>query len=1262
VDAADRGNQRLSGCGLYWAVSETGRYRPVFAVGIGASAGGLEALVELLGALRESGMAFIVVQHLDPKHESLLPEILTKKTTLAVSLATQREAIQPDHVYVIPPDALLTVQEGLLELKPRPSAPERSFPVDLLFSSLAAAYGESAIGIVLSGADADGSLGIRQIKHTGGFTFAQQPESARFPMMPRHAIETGCVDLVLTPKEIAGELARLSRRFRTAKPSHESKAEGPPDSSTDENVVLAHIFRKLRAAHGVDFSHYKRTTIMRRLERRMMLRRIESLDEYREALDRDPGELAALYQDFLIRVTEFFRDPTAFDALRQDVLPAVCDGRSPTEAIRIWVPGCATGEEAYSLAISVLEYLGDGPPPLKIQIFGTDISEAALEKARAGVYPVNALHEVSPERLGRFFSGHNGEYRISKDVRDLCLFARQDVTRDPPFSRLDLISCRNLLIYLDNVAQRRVLRTFHYALRPQGLLFVGPAESVAHSPELFEQIDSGSRVFRRMPNTGAGAISQRADGLASLELEADGDAAPLRADTDSLPREADRLLLARFAPACVLVNQALTILQFRGQTGPYLEPAGGPPSFDLRRVIRPELLVQILPAIGETSKSGVPSRRDVTFDTREISIEVIPLAGPDRQSFLIVFDDGTRLPVARSTPAAVPLTESEKDRRLAQVERELESTREYMRAAAEGHEAVQEELRSANEEMLSANEEFQSTNEELETSKEELQSTNEELATTNEELRSKNQELARLNTELDVARRASDAARSYADTIIESVREPLAVLDETLRILRANAAFAANLGIPREEIEGRFLHEVGDSRWNIPDLHQRLRALLAKGDPLEGSEVTRDLLPQGRQVMSLSASRIPGGVDRAEQLLLSIQDVTAHADMTAGLLASSEQKDQFIAMLGHELRHPLTPITHAVYLLRKAHQDPATIELLETIDTQSQTLLRFVNELLDLSRVSRGLIDLRPERLDFVAVARDAVRALQPFIDERKHVVSLVLPDAPMYVRGDPGRLHQVVTNLVENAAKYTEPGGRITVTLEPRGDEAALAVGDTGIGIAAENLERIFEPFTQSHQPLINPSSGLGIGLSLVRRIVESHSGRVTVTSAAPSAGSEFVVSLPLAADARHDAGSTTIGKTAAPFVAPRAQRVMIVDDHEEIRASITRLARGWGHEVAVATDGPSAFALAETFQPECAIVDISMPGMNGIELGRRLRQRFPAAQLRLVALSGYADADIRNACLAAGFAAYVVKPGDIVELERLIGGDGADSDASKH
>jgi two-component system CheB/CheR fusion protein len=302
---------------------------------------------------------------------------------------------------------------------------------------------------------------------------------------------------------------------------------------------------------------------------------------------------------------------TAFDVLRQDVLPTLCEGRSPKEAIRIWVPGCATGEEVYSIAIAVLEYFGDGLPPLKIQIFGTDISEAALEKARAGVYPVNALHEVSPERLRRFFAGQNGEYRISKDIRDLCLFARQDVIGDPPFSRLDLISCRNLLIYLDDVAQRRVLRTFHYALRPQGMLFFGPADSVAHSPELFEQIDSRSRVFRRI-RTPAGALSRSVRmARPRCRLCPNGDAALLRVEADSLPRQADRLLLARFAPACVLVNQALTILQFRGQTGPYLEPAAGPPSFDLRRVIRPELLVHILPAIGrdQQERSALTPRR-----------------------------------------------------------------------------------------------------------------------------------------------------------------------------------------------------------------------------------------------------------------------------------------------------------------------------------------------------------------------------------------------------------------------------------------------------------------------------------------------------------------------------------------------------------------------------------------------------------------------------------------------------------------------------
>jgi two-component system, chemotaxis family, CheB/CheR fusion protein len=1240
-----------------------------FVVGIGASAGGLEAAAELLGALpAATDLAFILVQHLDPSHESLLSEILAKKTAIPVSVARAGEVVRPGHVYVIPADAILTVHDRHIQLKRRTGAGERPAPVDLLFKSLAATYADRAIGVVLSGGDADGALGICEIKHAGGFTLAQRPELARFPNMPQHAIDTGCVDLVLRPKEIAGELVRLSRRLPRADSISGSGSKSVTDAGiATEDGQLGHVFQQLRSVHGVDFTHYKRTTIKRRLERRMTLRRIESLDEYRALIDTDPREMEALYQDFLIRVTEFFRDPDSFEALGRYVLPGMCESRSARDPIRIWIPGCATGEEAYSVAIALLEHLGDRPPPFRIQIFGTDVSEAALQKARAGVYPANVLHEVSAERLERFFVKDNSDYRVAKEVRDLCLFARQDVTRDPPFSRLDLISCRNLLIYLDDSAQRRIVRTFHYALRPQGMLFLGPAESVGQWSDLFEQADKRFRVFRRMPNTGPGTITERTPASDSQTPEPEENGTPVHVERDSLPREADRLLLARFAPACLVVNQALTILQFRGHTGPYLEPAGGPPSFDLRRVIRPELLVEILPAIQETSTTGVSSRRDVRLDDgRDVSIEIISLAGSTgARSFLIIFDDGSR--PARggrvsAAPAVSTLPESEKDRRLAQMEREIEGLRDYVRAAIDEHSTIQEELKSAHEEMLSANEEFQSTNEELETSKEELQSTNEELTSTIEELRSRNQELAALNVELDRTRIASERARLHADIIIETVREPLAVLDETQRILRVNSAFCVNLEVPRVVAEGRLLRDIDDGRWNIPELQQRLGSLLIDAEAFEDWEVTVDFRRQGPRVMSLSARRIPGNIDRTEQLLVAFEDITTRSNLTAGLLADGERKDQFIALLGHELRHPLTPITHAIYLLKRRNPDPAAAELLHTIDAETQRLLRFVNELLDVERIGRGLIEVRRERLDVVAVVRGAVDAFQPFIVERRQTLALNLPATPIYVEGDSGRLGQVVTNLVENATKYTEPGGQIVITLERRHGAAVLRVRDNGIGIAAEDLQRVFEPFTKSRNPLANASSGLGLGLSLVRQILDLHRGDITATSAGVAKGSEFVVTLPVAAAGNGDDSlESSVGATPAPLTL-RTRRVLIVDDHEEVGESIARLVRTWGHEVAIVRDGPSALSMASGFQPECAIVDLSLPGMSGIELARRLREVFPPQQLYMIALTGYAGAAIREACLAAGFDIHLVKPGEIDLLEELLGAERPDSAGTVH
>ncbi len=490
--------------------------------GIGASAGGLEAVSELLSALPAgTAMACVVVQHLDPRHESLLPEILARKTAVPVTLALDGEAVQPHHVYVIPPNKTLTVAAGRFHLTDRPAF-DHHLPVDALFRSLATEYADDAIGVVLSGGDSDGSLGVQAIKHEGGIVFAQRPDSARFPNMPRHAIETGCVDWVLSPAEIGRELARLSGQPSLRGVAPQSPLTTLPDATDGDEALLKRIFRRLRASHGLDFIHYKRSTLRRRLQRRMTLRGIESLDEYATLIESDPGELATLHQDFLVRVTEFFRDSDSSEALRQHVFPALRDRRSSRQPIRIWVPGCATGEEVYSVVIELLEFMGDRISPSEVQVFGSDVSEAALEKARAGVYHSNITRDVSHERLQRFFEGLGDGYRIGKEIRDLCIFARQDVTSDPPFSRLDLVSCRNLLIYLDEVAQRRVFQSLHFALRPNGMLLVGPAETVGQASELFEQMDKRFRIYRRRPGSGVGTTRSHGGPYRRCRSRADG--------------------------------------------------------------------------------------------------------------------------------------------------------------------------------------------------------------------------------------------------------------------------------------------------------------------------------------------------------------------------------------------------------------------------------------------------------------------------------------------------------------------------------------------------------------------------------------------------------------------------------------------------------------------------------------------------------------------------------------------------------------------
>ncbi|HEV2442483.1 MAG TPA: chemotaxis protein CheB [Steroidobacteraceae bacterium] len=1249
-------------------------------VAIAASAGGLEAVSELLAAAApRSGMAYIVVQHLDPSHQSLLPEILAKKTTMKVVPADEGLTVEPDHVYVIPPNVTLTLQDRILHLTPRERGPARHKPADALLKSLAETCGDAAISVVLSGGDSDGALGTQQIKHNGGITFAQEPSSARFPSMPRSAIETGCVDFVLHPSQIAAELARLGGHpyLRLVSEPADSAGEMTEGAAAEEDR-LRRIFRRLRSAHGVDFTHYKRSTLRRRLARRMALQRIENPADYVALIESDSAEAATLYQDFLIRVTGFFRDPESFEGLAQRVFPSLCEGRSPKEPIRIWVPGCATGEETYSIAMALVEYLGERLSPEAIQIFGTDVSEAAIESARAGNYLDTIAQEVSAERLARFFVKVDDHYRIAKSIRDLCIFARQDVTRDPPFSRLDLVSCRNLLIYLDATVQRRVMQVFHYSLRPHGFLMLGPSESVGQATELFELTDKYHRIYARKtgPAGSAPDLTTRASTPYARPHEAAGEEATVPLEADSVQREADRLLLARFAPASLLVDEAFNILQVRGETGPYLELATGAPSLNLHRIARPELLVEIIPAVQEVRESGSEARREgLSIDqSRNVSIAVIPLKRLDTERYyLILFDDGSRHPSGRRTqaPAAAALPESEKDKRLGQLEREIASLRAYLQATMEEQEAVKEELKSAHEEVLSANEEFQSTNEELETSKEELQSANEELTTTNDELRNRNRELAVLNAELDRARGvaeraqaaaeaagvASEQARRYADAIVESMREPLLVLDQDLRILRANQVYYSEFRQRPELTEGRLIYELGNGDWNAGTLRERLDAVLLRGEPMGDCEITRDLPSRGRRVMSLSARRIPADRERSELILLAIEDITEQRTRSESLRESARRKDEFLAMLAHELRNPLAPITHAVHLLRDRHADPASVKLYEMMERQTQRLVRLVDELLDVARISRGLIAVKRDPVDLVVVVREAVEASRPRIDQAGHALSLVLPEEPVLVSGDSVRLEQVVCNLLENAAKYTPPGGRITLTLRRQeANEVALIVRDTGIGLDPATVDGIFELFTQVDRSLAHSGGGLGLGLAVVRRILELHGGRIEAHSAGLGAGSEFVVRLPvLPASVR--APSTAPTDATLQAVTPR--RVLVVDDNADAAQSMALIARSWGHEVATARDGTEALAVAKTFRPDAALVDIGLPGMDGYELAQRLRGQLDGEEppLLLVAMTGYGRTEDREAAHAAGFDVHMVKPADLEGLRRVLADDSTHS-----
>jgi two-component system CheB/CheR fusion protein len=1479
----DPGQDRSTG-GDRQPPDRRGRRHPCPVVAIGASAGGLEAYQELLKAIPpDTGMAFILVQHLSPRHATLMPELLAQHTSMPVQLADRETVVEPNHVYVVPPDALPAMDDCVLHVSRPSRRRDRRSPIDSFFRSLAEDQGDDAAGIILSGTGTDGALGLKAIKEHGGLALVQAPETARHDSMPRAAILTGAADAVLPIAEIPGRL--IAHRSQLYGRRHGRGPEGFREEIGDH---LGKICSILRRTTGHDFRRYKQSTLVRRVRRRMDELRAESVPSYVELLSRDPQEAEHLFHDLLIGVTHFFRDPEAFDALMEKVFPLLFEGKDADSQVRVWVPGCATGEEAYSLAILLREHLDRLEAPPQVLVFATDIDSQALEVARQALYPESVASQMSAARLERFFVQQGNMYQVAREIREMCLFSVHNLITDPPFSRLDLISCRNLLIYLESDLQKKVVPLFHYALRPGGFLFLGSSENIGGKPELFRTIDKRHRIFQSRDMVVRPPVNFPLTDRVRFGLRQGDD--PHRrpaAREREVARAFESVLIENFAPACVVVTEQGDIVYFSPRTGRYLEPPAGVPTLNVLDMARKGLRLDLRTALHKavTGRTAV-THEDVTFEadgtTQRINLIVRPMPEPGEEAglFMVVFQEVVPARESRGEEAGDSRSAAGESPTVQRLEAELRATRDHLQATLEELESSNEELVSSNEELLSMNEELQSANEELQTSKEELQSVNEELETVNAELKKKIEELARANSDLqnlfastqiatvfvdrelrvtrftpaatevfrliegDVGRPISDIAprfingrltqdiRDVLRTLAPRERQVYAADDGSWYILRIlpyrtlddvidgvvitcvdvtdlkeaqeqAAQLAAIVESSRDAIVGKTLDRVVTS-WNaaaermygysaqeaigrpidfiVAEEHRAQIAAafeqLRQGIPIEPFETVR-VRKDGTRLdifLTLSPVRDPAGrllgvsgIDRdisdrkraEEALRLSeeryrslveamasvvwttdaegrfvepqpsweeytgqpweehqgegwaaaihpedreriqalwrealerkhkyrsegrlrhaasggahrhfvargvplhnsdgsvrewvgtIADVEDRWSAEEALREEARRKDEFLAMLGHELRNPLAPIRNCLYILGlpntvREQRDRAR----ETIGRQVLHLSRLVDDLLDISRISRGKIFLRRQRMDLVDSVRATVEDQRGELESRDLKLDLELPAEPLWVNGDSTRLSQMVGNLLQNAGKFTEPGGRITVAVsqEPESGTAAVAVRDTGIGIEPELLGRLFEPFSQADGSPDRSRGGLGLGLALVRALVELHGGTVEAASPGPGHGSEFRIHLPLAE--RPDEAPEPLAPAARGERRPR--RCLIIEDNADAAESMGLLLELAGHQVAVAPDGPTGLEKARQLQPEVVVCDIGLPGgMDGHAVARAFRADPELASACLIALTGYGQDEDRRRAFDAGFDAHLTKPADIEMLKRMV------------
>lgn len=1300
----------------------------VLTLGIGASAGGVEALEQFFDRMRaDSGIAFVVVQHLSPDFKSLMDEILGRRSAMHVQVATDGARVRPNHVYVNPPGKLLGIRGGRLLVTEREANVR---PIDYFLRALAADAGSKSAAVILSGTGTDGSDGIREIKRAGGLVLAQEPSSAQFDGMPKAALATGHVDVTLTPEQMPAML--LSLVYQDAVDGHGAAASAK---------AIWPIIPLLHDAFGIDFGEYKVPTLARRTERRMRAFGCPDVDTYAARLRSAPDELDALYRDLLIGVTQFFRDPEAFEHLATVWIPDLLKRLAPDEEFRAWVAGCATGEEAYSLAILLresLEALGLSNP---IKIFATDIHRDALRYAAQGVFEAARVEGLSLQRRERFFVHRDGTYQVAQSIRSMIVFAPHNVLEDVPFNRLDFISCRNLLIYLEPAAQKRVLTTFHFALKPNGLLFLGPSESLSDLGDAFDPIDAHWKVFRRKADARVTRLASPAPPILRPRSSALVPT-PTVQPVDPMLIGTYQAVLDTVMPAALLVGVRRNLVQTFGGASRYLHVPEGRVTSDVVEMVNGDLRVALAAALGRVFNEPQPIRyRDLKPEpdaqsTVDIIVRQVKSSRTGDLYALVGIDE----PRPVEPLAVVSPNDLTRDR-IATLETDLRHARENLQSTIEALETANEELQATNEELMASNEELQTTNEEL-------HSVNQELFTVNTEFQKKITELTQITTDMDHLLASTEIHTLFLDRELR-IRRFTPKIAEVFHLVTTDVGrsiTAFNHGLSRRELYDDLKRVVlggepfetqaryGDEHWYLLRMLPYVRDRVIEGvvltivdisgvkqlereaqsktallsniftnsphpifvrdrdgrfvvvddsfvrvtgrDPtgltaeqLFSSEVaamlTRDdarILAEGVTVESEETFPTPRGPRTFLSVHFPMRDGDGHVlgiggiqtDVTNMKLAESEareasrRRDRFLATLSHELRNPLAAVLNAARVVTRGPMEGPELQKWHKVMLErAQHMTRLVDDLLDVARLTQDKLVLEHAHLDLIAAARGVVDEVDALFKERGvSITTDFVETLPFW--GDATRLHQLQVNLLTNAVRHTPEGGVVTFHLARKDDLAEIVVSDTGEGIAAEMLERIFDLFVQIERPGARGAErGLGVGLALVRRIAELHGGSVAVSSAGLGRGTEFRVRLPI----RAETAPVSAPIAPIPHSSPsRPTSVLVVDDDGPSRAGMSKLLELDGVLVTCAEGGVEAIAKIEGgLLPNLILLDIGLPQMDGYEVCRRLRKLATKRKLVIFALTGFGQDSDRAAARAAGFDGHLTKPVDVDDVYAL-------------